>query len=347
MFDKCAELLVYLTAGVIILSAAAGILIRYFKKESLPDFFKVVFGIAIGYSVAAGALMLTLKFEEIKAEESFIPELFYPILALLVLSVVLAIGGALVSAYKKEFFKPYLIASSALVTIYILCLIFVAPLKAYMTSIAGGDLAGLAIGAVVLIGILIAAPLLFGKKNNEGDTRALAYAAVSIALSFALSYLRLFSLPQGGSITFASLLPLIVYSFMFGARRGAIAGFVYGILQAIQDPWIIHPLQFLLDYPIAFGMIGLAGIFKEIKLFENKPLVQFLLGGIAASILRYASHVISGTFAFGFYAEEAGYSAVAWGFLYNSFVFADIAIALVAGTTLFLSKSFKKLMFTN
>ena len=112
-------------------------------------------------------------------------------------------------------------------------------------------------------------------------------------------------------------------------------------MQAIQDPYILHPIQFLLDYPIAFAMIGLAGIFKAIKLFEDKPYLQLILGGIFCSIMRYSCHVITGIIVFDIYAPEQ-FSAVAWGFLYNLFVFVDAAIAITAGALLMLSNNFRK-----
>lgn len=65
------------------------------------------------------------------------------------------------------------------------------------------------------------------------------------------------------------MLPLMLFSYMFGIRKGIIVGAIYGVLQAIQDPWIIHPAQFFLDYPIAFAMTGLAGIFKELNVIKS------------------------------------------------------------------------------
>ncbi|MGN1043061.1 MAG: energy-coupled thiamine transporter ThiT, partial [Christensenellales bacterium] len=178
----------------------------------------------------------------------------------------------------------------------------------------------------------------FGKKQNSDKTKTIVYGGILVAMSFALSYIKLFSLPQGGSITFASLLPLMIFSYMFGVRKGLLVGAVYGLLQFIQSPWFYHPAQFLLDYPIAFGSIGLAGLFKELDIFRDKKVLQFLFGAIMVSVLRYFAHVVSGIFVFG--SDDPNYTAVAWSFLYNSFTFADIAICIVAGAGLFMSKSF-------
>ena len=85
---------------------------------------------------------------------------------------------------------------------------------------------------------------------------------------------------------------------MFGTRRGLIVCAIYGVLQALQDPFIIHPMQFLLDYPLAFGLIGVSGIFMEKGVLKDKKVVAFLLGGVLAVVLRYACHVLLGRICF-------------------------------------------------
>ena len=208
----------------------------------------------------------------------------------------------------------------------------------------GANLVGMIVSAVVFMALLVIMWFV-GDKRKVNDTRAIVYGAISIALSFALSYARLFKLPQGGSITFASLLPLMIYCCMFGTRRGLIVCTLYGVLQALQDPYIIHPMQFLLDYPLAFGLIGVSGIFMEKGVFKNHKVVAFLLGGVIAVVLRYACHVCSGVFAFADYADLEKYdTAIAYSMAYNSFAFIDMAIALVAGSALFASKSFSATM---
>lgn len=197
----------------------------------------------------------------------------------------------------------------------------------------------------ILIAIAVTLVALFlGKKTDKSDnTKSIVYAAVCIAISFALSYIRFLELPQGGSITFASLLPLMIYSYMFGLRKGVLAGFIYGFLQFIQAPWFYHPMQFFLDYPIAFMAIGLTGMFSDLGIFRDKKYLQFALGGLIAVIVRYFAHVISGIFVFGS-ADPENYGAVAWSFLYNSFSFADMAISLGVAAILFANKGFTKLL---
>ncbi|MDE5755617.1 MAG: energy-coupled thiamine transporter ThiT [Clostridia bacterium] len=201
--------------------------------------------------------------------------------------------------------------------------------------------APLYISAIVLIAVIVGLTFLLGRKENfKFDSRSVAFGAVCIAMSFALSYVRLFKLPQGGSVTLASLLPLMIFSYIFGVKKGLLVGLIYGVLQAIQDPYIIHPVQFLLDYPIAFSAIGLSGIFAKFEVFKKCPQVSLLLGGILASVLRFMAHFLSGVCAFGAYANDAGQNIYIYSLAYNSFVFVDIAIVLALGVVLFSSKAF-------
>ena len=109
-------------------------------------------------------------------------------------------------------------------------------------------------------------------------------------------------------------------------------------------------MQFLLDYPLAYGLIGVSGFFSEKKLFKNKHIINFVLGGIVAVALRYACHVCSGVFAFAdyFYWDEELMSTYAtsaiYSLTYNSSVFVDMAIALVLGAIMLSSKSFVRQM---
>ncbi len=199
---------------------------------------------------------------------------------------------------------------------------------------------------ILIVGVIVALALVFGKKNEAKDTRALVYGAVCMALSFGLSYIKLFELPQGGAVTFASLIPLMLYSYMFGIRRGVVIGALYGLLQFVQAPWFYHPVQFLLDYPIAFSAIGLTGLFNEIGLFPKIKPLGFALGALIAVTLRYFSHVISGIFVFGS-GDPENYGAVAWSFLYNSFVYVDFAFDLVIGVVITASKSLMNLIEKN
>ena len=345
VFDKCGTVILYVTIGLFAIVAAIGILVRSLNKEKLSDFFKYASGIAIGYALAIIVIMLFLKLDEMIAGGEFVKELFYPIAAIAAVGIAVAIGALIISLVAPQRMKTYWIVGGICLAVPIISAIVLIT-KYYNNTIipsggyVGVSTSGLAIGAALLLALLVALTFIFGgKENKENHTQSIVYAAIAVALSFALSYVRFFKLPQGGSITLVSLLPLMLYSYMFGIKKGVLAGFIYGILQAVQDPWIIHPIQFLLDYPIAFAMIGLSGLFK--KYLGKYPIPTFVAGGILAGFLRYASHVFSGIFAFASFAGE-GYSAVAWGFLYNSFALVDIAIAIAAGCFMLANKAFAK-----
>lgn len=342
LFDKLGYVVLYLAVAVLGLGLVTGVVLKKTNPSKLKDFVKVFSGVVIGIAVAVLVTMTYVKMQDTDVE----PLLFYPVLATLV--TVLASGIALLvaSSFGKKAFRVTLCVAGALA---LGCFIALMVCMSKQFDLVGSDYehastVGMIVSAVVIMALLVAVYILGGKKDVN-NTRALVYGAVAVALSFALSYARLFKLPQGGSVTFASLLPLMIYCMMFGTRRGLLVCLVYGTLQALQDPYIIHPMQFLLDYPLAFGLIGVSGIFVEKNLFKNK-IVGFVLGAVLAVGLRYACHVCSGVFAFAdyFYWDSelmSKYdSAAIYSLAYNSFALLDMAIAIVAGSLMLLSKSF-------
>ena len=137
-------------------------------------------------------------------------------------------------------------------------------LFARLAALEGVELYMLA-GALLLLCLLILLAVRRGRgadrstQERPGRTRLLVYGAMSLTLSFILSYMKLFSMPFGGSITLFSMLPLIVYAWAFGPAAGFLAGLAYSLLQMTQGVWVVHWLQFLLDYLVAFTLLGIAG----------------------------------------------------------------------------------------
>ena len=212
----------------------------------------------------------------------------------------------------------------------------------------------IAVLAVLFVGLIVLFMMIdFKGHTGKQHTMSVVYAAMCIALSFGLSYIRLFKAPYGGSITLFSLLPIALYSYIFGIRKGVMCGFIYGMLQAVQDPWIVHPLQFILDYPLAFALVGLCGgIFR--KLFRTKAhfnakfddAVAVSLGILLGVIGRFLCHLISGAVYFGEYAEGYGF-ANEWlySFVYQcTYVLPDGAIAIFGAVILMMSKAFRNQM---
>lgn len=341
IFDKCASIALYLTIAIIVFIGVIYFVVKKVKPDMLKSTKPLSAGFLIGYAIGLLAVLFYLKLDEYISEDYIDPATFFPVIALIAAAIVLSIAGLLISIFKKSAFKPFSKISLAFLGAFALVLFVLELVKTYkLGSMDTTSEALLYVFTLAIVGMIAILALLFGKKTAAVDnTKSIVYAAICIATSFALSYIRFFSLPLGGSVTFASLVPLMVYAYMFGTRKGVLAGAVYGLLQFVQAPWFVHPVQFLLDYPIAFAAIGITALFKEIRLFKNKAVLQFALGAVLAVIIRYLSHVVSGIFIWGS-GDPENYGAVAWSFLYNSFTLVDLAIALVAGCLLFSSRAF-------
>lgn len=138
--------------------------------------------------------------------------------------------------------------------------------------------------------------------------KVLVEGALCIALSIALSYLRLFSLPQGGSVSL-SMLPLFIFALRRGGAFGTLAGVVTGLLHLLLGGYVVHPVQALLDYPIASGLLGTAGFFGGRK----------AVGITVATLANMASSVLSGVIFFSAYAPK-GMNVLEYSLLYNGSV---------------------------
>lgn len=176
-----------------------------------------------------------------------------------------------------------------------------------------------AVLAVVVLAVVMLRIIAKGKHNDTKNTKRVVYGGLCIAISFVLSYIRLYHMPQGGSITPASMLPLFIYAYIYGPAAGITAGAAYGLLQLIQDAYVVHWAQLLLDYPLAFGALGLAGYFAK----------SLPLGIIVGGLGRFIFHFISGFVFFGSYAPK-GVNPIYYSLGYNATVLApEIAICLV------------------
>ena len=106
--------------------------------------------------------------------------------------------------------------------------------------------------AVLALAALACILFVIGKSRKKWNAQMVTYGALSIALSFVLSCIRLFRMPQGGSVTPGSMLPLMLFSAAFGIGPGMMAGLVYGVLQYLQGGWFLNVWQFLPYFLIQF-----------------------------------------------------------------------------------------------
>ena len=189
-----------------------------------------------------------------------------------------------------------------------------------------------ATGWILLIVLVACAVglITIARSKQKWTPQMMANAAICMALSFVLSYIRLFKLPQGGSVTPASLLPIIAFAYYYGSVPGLVVGIAYGFLQMIQDPWIVGAVQAALDYPLAFGCIAFAGVAGDLNRKKGLNELVSWIGGVAmVGLGRFICHVLSGVVFFAEYAEGSGLSPLVYSLSYKSFVFVDLAICLV------------------
>ncbi len=336
------SLLIWLTLALVITVAITSTILKGDKRKK---FLKYALMFSIVYACVLSIYFLTKEFIQNKKDGAFLTILFVPI-ALLILSFAVSAVLLIFKNNKKTLlFSAALVCLALVATLVCIGIHFASGDGAEMNYITNDDVNSIALYVCSLLFIIavVAVAFLFDKTPNVFDTKSIAYAGVCIAMSFALSYLRIVKMPQGGSITIASLLPLMLYSYMFGTKKGVLAGAIYGLMQAIQDPYIIHPAQFLLDYPVAFACIGLAGIFANNKIFEKIPQLQFALGAIIAGLCRFVMHFFSGVFAFGAFAGGENVYLYSLGYQ-AGYVLPDIAIVVVVGILIFSSPSVVNLL---
>ena len=153
------------------------------------------------------------------------------------------------------------------------------------------------------------------------DTRVLAEAAVAVALAFVLGLIKVFQMPFGGSISL-DMVPLILLALRQGPFVGIVAGAAYGLLDLAIEPFIVHPVQVLFDYPLAFGVLGLAGFFRP-------TIGGAIVGTVVAVLARFLCHFVSGVVFFASYAPE-GWNPYVYSAAYNlAYLVPSLIIAIL------------------
>lgn len=153
------------------------------------------------------------------------------------------------------------------------------------------------IGSIAALAIVLTSLCIFVKKYS---TREIAYAGICLALSFALSFIKVTPVQFGGSITLASFVPLLIYAYKFGPVKGTLAGIMLGLFNFISGPYILTPLTFFLDYVLAFASIGLMGFAP--KLGKLPLAAKVSIGVVLVYLARFIFHLVSG---FIYFAENS------------------------------------------
>ena len=190
---------------------------------------------------------------------------------------------------------------------------------------------------VLLLGIIVA----LGFQNHKPfDARRLAFAGICVAMSFVLSFMKVKPVQYGGSITLASLVPILIFAYVYGPADGFLVGLIHGLLNFVESPYILTPATFLLDYLLAFIGVGFMGFFGK-RPHKDKAVLPISLGCVCAFAFRFIAHFSSGVI---FFLQDAVWvslpdwamqNAFAYSFIYQCvYIPADFLIALFVLITL-------------
>lgn len=187
----------------------------------------------------------------------------------------------------------------------------------------------------------------------------LTETAVFIALAVALSMVKIFKLPLGGSVTLVSMLPICILSFRYGVKWGFFSSFIYSLFQLMLGittdgllGWGLTPLMLvgciLFDYIIAFSVLGIAGVFKK------KGEAGLYAGLTLAFLLRFASHIVSGYFIFAYLDQWEIFGStfvnkpLLYSICYNgTYILPELIITIAVVVVLMRFTAVKKLIFSN
>lgn len=181
---------------------------------------------------------------------------------------------------------------------------------------------GYTVFVLLFVALLLAGAAFFNSKKKI-SVKQLVFSSMAVALALVTSMIKLFKLPMGGSVTLLSMLFIVLIGYWYGLGAGLTAAIAYGILQLIIDPYILSFPQMMVDYLLAFGALGLSGLFCNKKNGLAKGYIVGVLG-------RYFFAFLSGWIFFGMYAPEEFPNAVVYSLAYNgSYIGTEALITLI------------------
>lgn len=200
------------------------------------------------------------------------------------------------------------------------------------------------LGKTIIILVLVCVFLFylfyFKKDKNIFSTKALTVSSVFLALAVATSQIRVFSLPQGGSVTLFSMFFISYIGYMFGLRVGIVSSITFGLLKMILKPDIYYPIQFIFDYIFTFGAMGLSGLFVNKKNSLKLAYIVSILG-------RFVFAVLSGYIFFASYVPK-GWNPFFYSLWYNfSYIGLEAIITIAILSISYISDLFEKLKNMN
>ena len=173
----------------------------------------------------------------------------------------------------------------------------------------------ISVGAVfVLLGVIA---LIACLSKKSFDAKRIAFAGICISMSFTLALIKFSPVQYGGSITLASFVPILIYAYVYGVADGLLVGLIHGLLNFIEDPYILTPATFIFDYLLAFVGVGLMGLFGKMKRKE-KACMPIVLGCLCVFSVRFLSHLCSGII---FFTENSVWVTLPDWAMSNAFVY--------------------------
>jgi thiamine transporter len=171
---------------------------------------------------------------------------------------------------------------------------------------------------IIFAGLVLLTLLLFALRKLKLGLRTMVAASLILAISYILSFIKFYEMPFGGTITPASMLPVMLFAWCYGVIPGLAVGTVYGLLQMTQDLYVVHPVQLFMDYILAFAALGLAGLIK------NNLYAGIVAGGLARAVV----HILSGVVFFAEYTPQ-GQNPWIYSIIYNmTYLGPEIVICL-------------------
>jgi thiamine transporter len=180
------------------------------------------------------------------------------------------------------------------------------------------------------------------------NIKRLVITAMLIALAAVLSLVKIWQMPLGGSVTLLSMLPICLISIKYGVKWGLFGAFVYSIVQIYLDlgslmSWGMTVKIWigciLFDYIFAYTALGFAGIFK------NKGAAGIIAGVTLALVLRFISHIISGTIFFDIWMPEGWANPAIYSIFYNgAYMLPELIFTVIGASVLFNVPVTKKLV---
>lgn len=202
-----------------------------------------------------------------------------------------------------------------------------------------GQLAASPAYIFVIIGVALLITAFVAVKKVKFSTRLITQIALAIALATVLSMLKIFRAPFGGSITIGGMVPIILMALVYGPEVGFVTGFLFGIVDLMLEPYIVHPVQLLFDYPFAFMALGLAGyvgnsawaknFIEKAKSRKISEIEVTIAATVVAILGRLVCHFISGVV---FFAADTpkGMSVYTYSLIYNgSYLLFDAIICIL------------------